>query len=265
MNETPLGADPHWPSRSRAPRRLRTSRPSCVGGWRAFRPRDQRGQLCQRRAHAAHLLVLGSGGAHGNHRGCRRETRREQICCDLRRARRAHQDDGGAPESDERLEVAGREQLGVSWPLSSLKERETPRQAGGTPAAAGATSTELIPGTTANSTPTACSASAPRAKTNGSPRFGRPILDDKAVDLRLRHRGRPRCLPDVRERGERAGAPVVEHHVHRAEGTRPAHADEVRVARSRADEIDGNEAPSGLPRAPWRWPSWSWSRRGGRR
>ncbi len=62
------------------------------------------------------------------------------------------------------------------WPVTTVNAAETPRWVTGIPAAAGAATDELMPGTISNGTPASASAwasSPPRPKTNGSPPLSR--------------------------------------------------------------------------------------------
>ena len=62
------------------------------------------------------------------------------------------------------------------WPVATVTAADRPRCVTGTPAAAGAATEDVMPGTTSTSTPASLSANAsspPRPKTNGSPPFNR--------------------------------------------------------------------------------------------
>ena len=62
------------------------------------------------------------------------------------------------------------------WPVTTVNAADIPRWVTGMPAAAGAATDDVMPGTTSNGTPAACRASAsspPRPNTNGSPPLSR--------------------------------------------------------------------------------------------
>jgi len=77
--------------------------------------------------------------------------------------------------------VARRAQSGAApsphaWPVTTANDAATPRRVKGMPAAAGAATADVTPGTTSQGMPAAASASTsspPRPKTNGSPPFSR--------------------------------------------------------------------------------------------
>ena len=73
-------------------------------------------------------------------------------------------------------QLSHRSDDGSWWAVTTVKPLETPRRVTGMPAAAGAATAEVTPGTTSVSTPAARSAEAsspPRPNTNGSPPLSR--------------------------------------------------------------------------------------------
>ena len=123
----------------------------------------------------------------GGDRRRRVEATGDQLGGDRRRAGRRPSAPRSVPptlasdrQSTSRL--AGRRR----WPVTTVTAADTPRWVTGMPAAAGAATADVMPGTTSNATPASLSAAAsspPRPKTNGSPPFRRttaPVAGGRA-------------------------------------------------------------------------------------
>ena len=154
---------------------------------------------------------------------------------------------------------------GSSWPVTTAKLAATPRCVTGMPAAATPPIAEVTPGTTVASRPASASASSSSPPASEDERVAAleahdalaraRVLDERGVDLLLRHRHAARRLADVdalRVIGagveqRRRGEAVVEHDLGLAQRLQAALRHEPRIARPRADEPD--VAGLGLRRA----------------
>ena len=168
---------------------------------------------------------------------------------------------------------------GGRCPETTVNSCATPRWVTGMPAAAGAATALVTPGTTVTGTPAAAHASAsspPRPKTYGSPPLSRttnrPCRARSTRIALISSWARGRAVGDLRrvdQLGVRAqlveqqagGEPVGDHDVGRGEQPAALDGDQLRVARAAADQRHPARAARRRSAAGRRWPPRRWPAR----